>query len=103
MCAANGESLHVSYLHLSDPEQMLAIWVADAPTEMLAAFDEALKVGVCVLCCAVLCARVMCGGTHRVLSIACTSTTRIFVPICTCVSPTCLSATGVCAAWCGRM
>ena len=43
MCAANGESLHVSYLDLSAQEPLLAVWVADAPGELLAAFDEALE------------------------------------------------------------
>jgi DNA replication licensing factor MCM2 len=42
MCAANGESLHVSYLDLSHEQPTLAVWLADAPTEILEAFDEAL-------------------------------------------------------------
>jgi len=41
MCAANDESLQVSYLHLSHYVPILAIWVADAPTEMLELLDMA--------------------------------------------------------------
>ncbi len=43
MCAANGESLHVSFLDLSHEQPTLAVWLADAPVEMLEAFDEALS------------------------------------------------------------
>eukprot|EP00316_Scyphosphaera_apsteinii_P000527 CAMPEP_0119314172 /NCGR_PEP_ID=MMETSP1333-20130426/31965_1 /TAXON_ID=418940 /ORGANISM="Scyphosphaera apsteinii, Strain RCC1455" /LENGTH=910 /DNA_ID=CAMNT_0007319233 /DNA_START=48 /DNA_END=2780 /DNA_ORIENTATION=+ len=41
MCAANEESLEVNYLHLTNYVPILAIWVADAPTEMLSLLDEA--------------------------------------------------------------
>lgn len=41
MCAANSESLDVSYLHLSSDVPILAIWVADAPRETLSLLDEA--------------------------------------------------------------
>lgn len=41
MCRENRESLEVSYLHLSQDVPILAIWVADAPKEMLQLFDEA--------------------------------------------------------------
>ena len=40
MCVSNGQSLEVSYLHLSKREPMLAIWVADAPADMLTLFNE---------------------------------------------------------------
>ena len=33
-------SLQVSYVHLSENVPILAIWLADAPTEMLEIFDE---------------------------------------------------------------
>ena len=41
MCAANSESLEVNYHHLSQAVPILAIWVADAPKEMLKLLDEA--------------------------------------------------------------
>ena len=41
MCASNGESLKVSYLHLSHNVPILAIWVADVPTLMLELLDAA--------------------------------------------------------------
>lgn len=41
MCAANRESLEVSYLHLSRAVPILAIWVADCPRQMLKLLDEA--------------------------------------------------------------
>ena len=41
MCAANKESLDVSYLHLSQSVPILAIWVADCPKEMFKLLDEA--------------------------------------------------------------
>jgi DNA replication licensing factor MCM2 len=44
MCVSNGQSLEVSYLHLSKREPMLAIWVADAPADMLTLFNEVAKV-----------------------------------------------------------
>tara|TARA_B110000977_G_scaffold142731_3_gene181203 strand:- start:3711 stop:5945 length:2235 start_codon:yes stop_codon:yes gene_type:complete len=44
MCVSNGQSLEVSYLHLSKREPMLAIWVADAPADMLVLFNEVAKV-----------------------------------------------------------
>lgn len=40
MCAANEESLIVSWIELSQFEPCLAIWLADAPTEMLSILDE---------------------------------------------------------------
>ena len=40
MCAANEQSLEVSYLHLSRHTPLLAIWLADAPKDMLAIFNE---------------------------------------------------------------
>jgi DNA replication licensing factor MCM2 len=43
MCVANGQSLEVSYLHLAEREPILAVWVADAPADMLAMFDEVAK------------------------------------------------------------
>ncbi len=45
MCTANKASLVVSYMHLSTSVPTLAIWVADAPAQMLELFDqEAQKV-----------------------------------------------------------
>mmetsp|Transcript_42472 Transcript_42472/g.99702 ORF Transcript_42472/g.99702 Transcript_42472/m.99702 type:complete len:667 (-) Transcript_42472:1147-3147(-) len=35
MASRNGRSLEVSYLHLSDREPLLALWLADAPVAML--------------------------------------------------------------------
>ena len=43
MCEANQESLHISYAHLCQDYPVLAIFVADAPTEVLAIFDRAAK------------------------------------------------------------
>lgn len=43
MCQTNGESLVVSYTDLCVVQPVLAIYVADAPTEMLAIFDRAAK------------------------------------------------------------
>jgi len=40
MCASNKASLVVSYLHLSTSVPTLAIWVADAPRQMLELFDQ---------------------------------------------------------------
>lgn len=40
MAAANRESLEVHYFHLSQMSPLLAVWVADAPSEMLKIFDE---------------------------------------------------------------
>nr|WCZ58670.1 DNA replication licensing factor MCM2 [Seculamonas ecuadoriensis] len=40
MASANRSSLEVSYSHLSLMEPILAMWVADAPTEMIRIFDE---------------------------------------------------------------
>eukprot|EP00937_MAST-01D_sp_MAST-1D-sp2_P000663 g663.t1 len=40
MCGANLQSLAVSYLHLSQDAPILAIWLADAPLDMLEIFDE---------------------------------------------------------------
>jgi hypothetical protein len=40
MCAKNEQSLHVSYLDLSQAAPTLGIWLADCPAEMLKLFDE---------------------------------------------------------------
>ena len=40
MCSANEQSLQVSYLKLSYTAPLLAIWLADAPREMLSIFDK---------------------------------------------------------------
>ena len=42
-CAANGQSLPISYLHLSHHSPVLAIWLADVPKQMLAIFDDVAK------------------------------------------------------------
>ena len=44
MCVSNGASLEVSYHDLATREPMLAIWVADAPADMLELFNEVAKV-----------------------------------------------------------
>jgi DNA replication licensing factor MCM2 len=49
MCAANSESLEVSYLHLSSAVPILAIWVADCPTDMLKLLDEAAMEAVRIM------------------------------------------------------
>lgn len=41
MCAANGSTLAVSYVHLMDSEPILAYWLADAPKDMLLVLNEA--------------------------------------------------------------
>jgi DNA replication licensing factor MCM2 len=43
MCQANGESLVVSYTDICTVQPILAIYVADAPTEILSIFDRAAK------------------------------------------------------------
>jgi hypothetical protein len=43
MCVSNRQSLEVSYLHLGQREPMLAIWVADAPADMLEIFNGVAK------------------------------------------------------------
>lgn len=43
MCVSNGASLEVSYKDLACREPMLAIWVADAPADMLDIFNEVAK------------------------------------------------------------
>ena len=43
MCVSNGASLEVSYHDLATREPMLAIWVADAPADMLELFNETAK------------------------------------------------------------
>jgi DNA replication licensing factor MCM2 len=43
MCVSNGASLEVSYHDLATREPMLAIWVADAPADMLELFNEVAK------------------------------------------------------------
>eukprot|EP00158_Paraphelidium_tribonemae_P006376 Partr_v1_DN27794_c1_g1_i1_m67473 putative Transcription factor len=40
MCEMNERSLEVSYVQLHDAQTLLAVWVADAPMEMLAIFNE---------------------------------------------------------------
>jgi len=40
MCAANRSTLEVSYLHLMQKEPIIAIWVADAPRDMLDILNE---------------------------------------------------------------
>lgn len=40
MCSRNSQSLEVNYVHLSQEEPLLAIWVADAPQPMLEIFNE---------------------------------------------------------------
>jgi len=40
MCSSNGQSLPVSYLHLSHHSPVMAIWLADVPKQMLELFDE---------------------------------------------------------------
>jgi len=41
MCAANLASLQVSYMHLMEAEPVLAVWVVDAPKDMLDILNEA--------------------------------------------------------------
>ena len=41
MCAANLASLQVSYMHLMEAEPVLAVWVVDAPKDMLDVLNEA--------------------------------------------------------------
>jgi len=41
MCASNLATLEISYLHLMQNEPILAIWIADAPRDMLDVLDEA--------------------------------------------------------------
>ena len=43
MCENNGESLVVSYPQLCTEQPVLAIFVADAPIEILKIFDKAAK------------------------------------------------------------
>ena len=45
MCAANKESLHVSYIHLSQADIRLAMWVG------FSSFSLSLCVCVCVCVC----------------------------------------------------
>jgi len=40
MCAANRSTLEVSYLHLMAKEPIIAIWIADAPRDMLDILNE---------------------------------------------------------------
>nr|ANM86134.1 DNA replication licensing factor MCM2 [Stygiella incarcerata] len=40
MCTENKSSLVVDFFHLSQAEEILALWLADAPMEMLRIFDE---------------------------------------------------------------
>jgi DNA replication licensing factor MCM2 len=41
MCSSNGQSLEISYQHLSQAAAILAIWLADHPKDMLQIYDEA--------------------------------------------------------------
>lgn len=41
MCASNMSTLQVSYQHLMDAEPVLALWLVDAPADMLLVFNEA--------------------------------------------------------------
>ncbi|KAJ8901912.1 hypothetical protein NDN08_004116 [Rhodosorus marinus] len=43
MCSNNHQSIVVSYRHLSSADPVLAVWVADAPVEMLSIFDDVAK------------------------------------------------------------
>ena len=49
MCAANKQSLEVSYAHLSQACPILAVWVADVPKQMFAMFNEVAH-QVCATC-----------------------------------------------------
>ena len=40
MCSLNRTSLEIDYSHLSQSQPFLAVWTADAPTQMLEIFDE---------------------------------------------------------------
>eukprot|EP00871_Galdieria_phlegrea_P005968 jgi/Galph1/859/GphlegSOOS_G5716.1 len=40
LCAQNGQSLVVSYRHFYSDDPMLAVWLAESPTEILALFNE---------------------------------------------------------------
>ena len=42
MCASNKGALQVSYHHLMEAEPLLAVWLADAPKDMLDLLDEAV-------------------------------------------------------------
>ena len=39
-CARNEQSLFVSYKHLADGSEDLAIWLADYPKDLMELFDE---------------------------------------------------------------
>ena len=41
MCASNKATLQVSYTHLMEAEPLMAVWLADAPKDMLDLLDEA--------------------------------------------------------------
>lgn len=43
MCSGNRASLEVSYKHLADMQSLLAMWMCDAPRELLTVFDEVLQ------------------------------------------------------------
>lgn len=43
MCEANGESLVINYTHLCEEHPVLAIFVADAPMEVIEIFDKAAQ------------------------------------------------------------
>ncbi len=40
MAESNGRSLEVSYAQLDQTQPLLSIWLSEAPTDMLAIFDE---------------------------------------------------------------
>ncbi|KAL3908646.1 MAG: hypothetical protein SGARI_002968, partial [Bacillariaceae sp.] len=42
MCSSNLQSLHISYDHLMEAEPLLAVWLADAPWDMLNLLDLAV-------------------------------------------------------------
>ena len=43
LCAANQQSLEVSYTHLSAALPILAVWTADVPKQMLEIYDRCVK------------------------------------------------------------
>lgn len=43
MCSENRQSLEVSYTHLAEYKAALALWLADAPSELVAIFNKGLQ------------------------------------------------------------
>eukprot|EP01035_Chromulina_nebulosa_P018362 gene18362-24058_t len=43
MCSQNSSSLEISYVHLSNMQSLLALWLTDVPKDILQIFDEVLK------------------------------------------------------------